>query len=62
MKIQFMLINSIMHQSFRPWKDMDENEKKYKLLLSNNVRHNKDSPQDFFKALLFAFKDMDIKT
>lgn len=51
-----------MYGSFRPWKDVDVNEKKYKLVLSNKVRQNKDNPQEFFKSLLFAFKDMAIKT
>lgn len=51
-----------MYGSFRPWKDVDENEKKYKLVLSNKVRQNRDNPQEFFKSLLAAFKDMTIKT
>lgn len=45
-----------MYGSFRPWKDVDENEKKYKLVLSNKVRQNRDNPQEFLNRFWLHLK------
>ena len=60
MKITFNIYNAILFGALRPWIKDNKNETKFKTILNNKVRVNKDNLNKFFKSVSEALKEYSV--
>lgn len=60
MIVKPIIFDNILFGELAPWKPENTNETKFRDILNNQVRVNKDNPERFFKALLNSLKDYSI--
>lgn len=60
MIVKPIIFDNILFGELAPWKPENTNETKFRDILNNQVRVNKDNPERFFKALLGSLKDYSI--
>lgn len=58
MNIAPTIFNSILHREFRPWQPENKDEDKFRVVLKNGLRAEKDNPKQFFAKLnkLFSYR------
>jgi hypothetical protein len=60
MIVKPIIFDNILFGELAPWKPENNSETRFRDILNNQVRVNKDKPEQFFKALLNSFKDYSI--
>ena len=60
MIVKPIIFDNILFGELAPWKPENTSETKFRDILNNQVRANKDNPERFFKALLDSLKDYSI--
>lgn len=60
MIVKPIIFDNILFGELAPWKPENTSETRFRDILNNQVRVNKDKPEQFFKALLNSLKDYSI--
>ena len=60
MIVKPIIFDTILFGELAPWQQENTIETKFRDILNNQVRVNKDKPEQFFKALLNSLKDYSI--
>lgn len=58
----FSIANNILTGSLRPWLKENQDEEKFRHLLSHKLRQNKDNPSEFCSSVINAFSSLNYAT
>ncbi len=61
MTVKPIIFDNLLFGDLAPWKSHNTSENRFRDMLNNQLRANKDNPEQFFKALMNVFKEYSIE-